>query len=105
VQTGNAGVYSVSVSNSTGSVISSNVSLAVTASTSLPQLSGSVYANGTFSLTVNGDGGHSYIIQTSTNLTDWTSVFTNPMPSLPFVWSDPGANNSRLRFYRIQVGP
>ena len=69
----------------------------------MPQVSGSVYTNGTFSLTVNGDAGHNYIIQTSTNLTVWTSIFTNPLPVLPFVWSDFGASNYSQQFYRIQV--
>jgi hypothetical protein len=71
----------------------------------MPQVSGSVYTNGTFSLTVNGDSGYDYIIQTSTNLTVWTSIFTNPMPTLPFVWSDSDASNYSQQFYRIQLGP
>jgi len=104
VQSTNVGVYSVIVTNSTGSVASTNVSLNVTSSTpAQPQVSGSAYQNGTFSLTVNGDAGHNYIIQTSTNLTVWTSIFTNPMPTLPFTWSDSGASNYSQQFYRIQV--
>jgi pectate lyase len=104
VQSTNVGVYSVVVTNSTGSVASTNVSLNVTSSApAQPQVSGSVYANGTFSLTVNGDAGHNYIIQTSTNLTVWTSIFTNLMPTLPFTWGDTGASNYSQQFYRIQV--
>jgi pectate lyase len=104
VQSTNVGVYSVIVTNSTGSVASANVSLNLTVTTpASPQVTGSVYTNGTFSLTVNGDSGHNYIIQTSTNLTVWTSIFTNPMPTLPFVWSDTGASNYSQQFYRIQV--
>jgi pectate lyase len=104
VQSTNVGVYSVVVTNSTASVASTNVSLNLTVTTpAMPQVSGSVYTNGTFSLTVNGDAGYNYIIQTSTNLTIWTSIFTNPMPTLPFTWSDTGASNYSQQFYRIQV--
>ena len=106
VQGSNAGVYSVIVSNTAGFAPSANASLTVTSTTpALPQLSNSVYTNGTFSLTVNGDSGHDYIIQTSSNLTDWNSVFTNPQANPPFIWNDPGASNFNQRFYRIQVGP
>jgi hypothetical protein len=104
IQSTNVGVYSVVVTNSAGSVASTNVLLNLSVTTpATPQVSGSVYANGTFSLTVNGDAGHNYIIQTSTNLTVWTSIFTNPMPTLPFTWSDSGAGNYGRQFYRIQV--
>jgi pectate lyase len=104
VQSTNVGVYSVVVTNSTGSVASTNVSLNLTVATlAMPQVSGSVYNNGTFSLTVNGDAGHNYVIQTSTNLAVWTSIFTNPMPVLPFTWSDTEAGNFSQQFYRIQV--
>lgn len=107
VQTTNAGTYSVIVTNTAGSVISSNAILTVSSGApSQPQLSGFIYNNdGTFSLTVNGDTGPDYIVQASTNLTDWTGIFTNHSPTPPFVWTDSGAGNFSQRFYRIQLGP
>jgi len=105
VQATNAGAYSVMVTNTAGSVISSNAILTVSSGTpSQPQLSGFVYNNGTFSLTINGDTGPDYIVQVSTNLTDWSSLFTNHSPAPPFVWSDTAASNFSQRFYRIQLG-
>jgi len=105
-QSTNVGVYSVVVTNSVGSAASTGVALNLSATTSaMPQVSGSVYTNGTFSLTVNGGSGYNYIVQVSSNLAVWTSIFTNPMPTLPFVWSDSGASNYNQRFYRIQLGP
>ena len=90
VQSTNFGIYSVVVTNLAGSAASTNVSLNLSVTTpAMPQVSGPGYHNGMFSLTVNGDAGYDYIIQTSTNLTIWTSVFTNPMPTLPFTWSEP----------------
>jgi pectate lyase len=102
----NAGTYSVTVSNVAGSVTSTNALLTVSAGTpARPQLSGFGYNNGTFSLTVSGDPGLDYIVQASTNLTDWTSIFTNHSPIPPFVWTDLVASNFSQRFYRIQLGP
>jgi len=106
IQATNAGTYSVTVTNVAGSVTSTNAILTVSLGTpSKPQLSGFIYNNGTFSLTVNGDTGPDYIVQASTNLTDWTSIFTNHSPIPPFVWTDLGASNFSQRFYRIQLGP
>ncbi len=96
------------VTNVAGSTASANAFLTVSASVpSQPQLSGSIYDNndGTFSLTVSGDAGPDYIVQASTNFTDWASIFTNHSPTPPFVWTDTGASNFSQRFYRIQLGP
>jgi pectate lyase len=106
VQATNAGAYSVVITNLAGSTASASASLAVTSTTpAMPQISAPGYANGMFSLTVNGDPGHDYIIQTSTNLIDWTPIYTNPMPALPFTWTDPGASNFNQQYYRVLVGP
>jgi pectate lyase len=106
VQATNVGVYSVVITNLAGSIASTNASLAVMSTTpAMPQVSSPGYTNGTFSLTVNGDSGHDYIIQTSTNLIDWTGIFTNPMPALPFIWTDSGASNFSQQYYRILLGP
>lgn len=106
LQATNAGIYSVIVTNSAGSITSTNALLNVSViAPTKPQVSGSTFSNGTFRLTVNGESGHDYIIQTSTNLAVWTSVFTNPSPALPFNWSDPDAGNFNRRFYRVQLGP
>ena len=106
VQGTNSGIYSVVVTNLAGSAVSTNASLNVSVSTpAAPQESKSVFSGGTFSLTVNGVSGHDYIIQASTNLTDWTSIFTNPSPTLPFNWTDSAASSFNRRYYRIQLGP
>jgi pectate lyase len=70
-----------------------------------PQTPAFAFNNGQFSLTITGDAGPDYIVQASTNLTDWAGVFTNPSPVLPFVWNDSAASDFSQRFYRIQLGP
>ena len=106
VQATNAGTYSVIVTNTAGSAASSNAILTVSLGASAqPQLSNFFYNNGVFSFTVSGDSGPDYVVQASTNLTDWTSIFTNHSPIPPFVWADLVASNFSQRFYRIQLGP
>ncbi|HXC98510.1 MAG TPA: immunoglobulin domain-containing protein, partial [Verrucomicrobiae bacterium] len=106
VQATNIGAYSVVITNLAGSIASTNVSLVVNSTTpAMPQVSNPGYINGIFSLTVNGDSGHDYLIQASTNLVDWTTIYTNPLPALPFTWNDSDASNFNQRYYRILLGP
>ena len=105
VQGADAGVYSVIVTNSAGSVASTNAILSTVGGATRPQLSNFTFNNGAFSLTVSGDSGPDYIVQASTNLVDWDNIFTNHSPTPPFIWSDEAAGNFARRFYRIQLGP
>ncbi len=70
----------------------------------LPQLASAGWSNGQFVLQVNGQAGPDYEIQTSTNLTQWSAVFTTNSPAMPFSWQDLAATNS-AGFYRVVVGP
>ncbi|HXD01641.1 MAG TPA: hypothetical protein VN048_20055 [Verrucomicrobiae bacterium] len=70
----------------------------------LPQFSSAGWTNGQFVLQVSGQAGPDYEIQTSTNLTQWSAVFTTNSPAMPFKWQDIAATNS-ARFYRVVVGP
>jgi pectate lyase len=105
VQTTNAGNYSVTVTNTAGSVTSTNAMLTVISGTNAPpQVSGAVITPGAFGLTVTGAAGVDYIVQASTNLVTWQNLFTNPAATPPFTWSDTNTGNFGLRFYRIQQG-
>jgi hypothetical protein len=70
----------------------------------VPSVSSLAWNNGQFSLQVSGQAGPDYEIQTSTNLTQWSAVFTTNSPAMPFSWQDIAATNS-ARFYRVAVGP
>lgn len=61
-------------------------------------------AGGQFGLSINGQSGPDYAVETSTNLTDWSAVFLTNSPALPFNWTD-ATTNSPQRFYRIKLGP
>lgn len=60
---------------------------------------------GQFSFSVIGDGGPDYTVQASTNLVNWTGVFTTNSPALPFSWTDPTMTNFSRRFFRVLLGP
>jgi hypothetical protein len=70
----------------------------------LPHVSPNGWTNGQFMLQVSGQSGPDYEIQSSTNLTQWSSVFTTNSPAMPFIWRDMAATNAE-GYYRIVVGP
>ena len=71
---------------------------------SAPGISSISFAFGQFSFNVTGQSGPDYAIETSTNLTQWSNVFTTNSPALPFNWTAT-ATNGPQRFYRIKLGP
>ena len=70
----------------------------------LPQFASVGWSNGQFGVQVSGQTGPDYEIQTSTNLTQWSAVFTTNSPAMPFSWQDIAATNA-AGFYRVVVGP
>jgi hypothetical protein len=70
-----------------------------------PQVSSTHFTNGQFTLQVTGDIGPDYLIETSTNLLHWNTIFTTNSPTLPFTWSDSESGQSAQRFYRVLLGP
>jgi hypothetical protein len=64
-------------------------------------------AGGHFEFTFGGGSGLNYAVQTSTNLTHWTTVFTTNSPALPFQYVDPGlaATNVDVFYRATVVGP
>jgi mono/diheme cytochrome c family protein len=59
------------------------------------------FTNGVFQMAFNGPPGFTYLLQVSTNLTQWSSILTNTPTVSPFVLSDPGGPSRAARFYRI----
>ena len=107
VQPGDAGRYSVVVTNLYGTAVSPNAVLNVT--NSVPEgprmLPGSlVCSNNQFSFTLQSQAGLGFEIQASTNLVDWATVgtLTNSTGTIPF--TTPTAGFTR-RFYRARQLP
>ena len=62
-------------------------------------------SGGQLVLQVNGAGGPDYQIQASTNLVNWSAVFTTNSPAMPFVWTNNITDGPPNNFFRINVGP
>jgi Fibronectin type III domain/Bacterial Ig domain len=58
--------------------------------------------NGQFQCSFAGEAGRSYVVQVSTNLTQWTSIRTNSIgpTSSSFIFTDSASASFRQRFYR-----
>lgn len=54
-----------------------------------------------YQLSLTGTAGASYVLQTSTNLTDWISVSTNTPAGSQFILTDTNAVNFPYKFYRV----
>ncbi|MGC3961719.1 MAG: LamG domain-containing protein [Verrucomicrobiota bacterium] len=71
----------------------------------IPGLANAQLTGGAFGFQISGSIGPDYLIQTSTNLSDWATLWsTNPV-ALPFYWTDPNAPIDPARFYRVLLGP
>jgi uncharacterized repeat protein (TIGR03806 family) len=66
---------------------------------------GAGFTNGVFQMKFAGPTGSNYVLQFSTNLTQWTPIVTNTPGTSPFIFTDPGASNSPYRFYRAIQKP
>ena len=70
-----------------------------------PTLQSASVTGGAFNMLVTGDTGPDYTIQASTNLANWSPLFTTNSPALPFNWSDPSAAIFNQRYFRVLLGP
>jgi glucuronoarabinoxylan endo-1,4-beta-xylanase len=55
-------------------------------------------------VTVSGSQGPDYTLLTSTNLTNWSVLYTTNSPTPPFMLTDTNAADPE-RFYKVQIGP
>jgi pectin methylesterase-like acyl-CoA thioesterase len=72
----------------------------------IPALGPVSYSGGQFSLTVgSGTAGPDYLVQFSTDLTNWVPIYTNDSGAPPFTFIDTNASASPTGFYRVLIGP
>jgi hypothetical protein len=68
-------------------------------------LSPGLFTNGWFEMQVSGLPNRPYVFQTSTDLMNWSPLFTNSPVNSPFSVIDSNAANFPLRFYRTVQQP
>jgi len=56
-------------------------------------------------MALSGWAGSNYVLQVSTNLTQWTSLSTNTPATSNFILTDPAAPGASARFYRVLLQP
>jgi hypothetical protein len=69
-----------------------------------PSVSDVSVAGGQFSFNVSGQSGPDYAVETSTNLTQWSTVLITNSATVPFTWMDTNSAAPQ-RFFRIKLGP
>jgi len=95
------------VADNANPILSATQNFSVTVNPlTLPLLTAPTWSNGQFGLqATNSQTGPDYAVQASTNLTDWTTIWTTDSPPTPFSWGDTNADAYPIRFYRLVVGP
>jgi hypothetical protein len=98
--------FSLKVSDSGSPSMSATQNFTVTVNPlTLPTASSINLANGQFGFQVGGQAGPDYAVQASSNLVDWSTLFSTNSPAMPFSWTNPNPATLPAQFYRIQVGP
>jgi hypothetical protein len=70
-----------------------------------PTFSSPSWTGSHLTVSVNGQVGPDYGVETSTNLSDWTLLWLTNPPAMPFNWTSTNAATEAKRFYRVRVGP
>lgn len=103
VRSGDAGTYTVVVRNASGSVTSAPANLVVQLDTVVSQvvtpLTQGMTTNG-FRVLFSGPSGSNFVIQASSDLSNWSPISTNAAPDGTVDFTDTTALNRPQRFYR-----
>ena len=103
----NAGNYTVVVTNVYGSVTSAVAALVVTIPVTPPRImaddSNFGFLASQFGFYLGGAFGQTIVVDGSTNLMNWTPLFTNTVDGIPFYFRDPASAGFPWRFYRARL--
>jgi hypothetical protein len=105
-QAGTTNVIAVTVTDNGSPSMSATQTFVVTVTQPpAPGLALIPATTGQFAFSVSGTAGPDYLIQASTNLINWTTLYATSSPALPFVWVDSQRTLFPRRFYRALLGP
>jgi uncharacterized delta-60 repeat protein len=97
------GSYDVLVTNVIGSVTSAVAVLTVKALTILPTDGTFGFRSNQFGFDISGSAGWVVVVESSTNLVNWTALASNTMGSDQLSFYDAASTNFTCRFYRVQL--
>ncbi len=103
LQLNNSGNYACVVGSSLGSITSTNA--LVTVFNPFTVAPPAFLPGGLFQMSIAGDNGLAYRLESSTNLIIWTPVVTNTASGGTASFTDSGVASQVLRFYRIRLLP
>ena len=101
----NAGLYSVFVTNISGTQTSSNAVLSLIASTQPTMQLAGAPAGGSVQLDCLGQSGATYALETSTDLVTWTTLTNIVAPAAAFSFTPSVSTDDLQRYYRLRSGP
>jgi hypothetical protein len=101
-QPGNAGNYFVNVSNTVGSLTSSNMTLTILPLAPLWMQSLQPLPDGRTTLVVTGEPGYPYAVERSTNFNTWQEITNLPNPTGTSAFTDHATTNQDRGFYRAR---
>jgi hypothetical protein len=105
IQAGDVANYSVVVSNSVKGITSSNALLSIIPTVPAEFGTPTLAANGGLEFTASGQTMGTYVIETSTNLMDWTAVALVVATNGNICFSGGSVTNDVRRFFRARPGP
>jgi hypothetical protein len=100
VQSAQAGVYSVVVSNAVGTAVSVDAVLTVLGAESMRLVSVERRTDGLVRLVLTGRPLENAVVEASTNMVTWGPILTNSAQAGPIELTDADATNHPARFYR-----
>jgi hypothetical protein len=107
----NAGVFSVRINNGIGSVTSSAATLIVLLPSNPDPQSNTVsfvstetgMVAGGFKLQLSGPVGSNVVIEATSDLKNWTPVYTNQVTTGSITYTDAVAKTASSRYYRAKI--
>jgi len=105
VQTNDTGNYSVLVTNVAGSLLSSNALLSLIPALPAQFQAITLQPDQTLQLLISGEPGATYVMESSTNLTDWTVLTNLVLTNGSAIFNAGSVTNDEQRYFRARLGP
>jgi hypothetical protein len=103
MQAGAVGNFTVVVQNGWGSTTSIVAAVSMVTSSNAPSIQAASVQPGSFNCQFSVPVGATYVVLASTNLANWTPIYTNTSQSATVTFADTEAANYPRRFYKVAL--